>query len=498
MIELEKLKTLVLEKTDLLVNPVRTTLGPCGANIIINNGFTTRITKDGISVVRAIKQEAKDPIIDILQEASAKTGTNAGDGTTSSLVFSQALIHTIYKHADADTNFLEIKKHLDLYKKELVKELKSISKEAINLLDVARISSNNDEELSKIAVETVSKTGLKGVISLKESDSSETFVSYTEGLKWDSGYLSPGFITNQAKMECELSNVRVEICEEKLTNLKSIISTLDICSAKDIPVLLAVRDIEYDVLNTLLYNQMQGKLKVCVVKIPGHSSYRKDNIEDLKAIIGNSELIDKVVVTKHNTFFINKSNNEESKRTRLAVLNHRLTFPEENLEDLNNRIANINQGFATIYVGGDSEIEIKEKIDRLEDAVCAVKSALEEGVVAGGGNTLRRLAAQLKPIMPIKESDIAYVAIVQACNSITEQLIANSRGINNYVYGSLDVPTENIIFIDGVLQTTKNPMEQGLIDPTKVIRLIIENGVSVAGTLITTKGIIKNDNEHGK
>ena len=493
MIELENLKTLVLKNTDLLVNPVRTTLGPCGANIIINNGFTTRITKDGISVVRAIKQEAKNPIVDILQEASARTGTDAGDGTTSSLVFSQALIHTIYKLADRDTNFLEVKKALDSYKKELVEELKTLSKPATDLLNVARVSSNNDEELSTIAVETVTKTGLGGVISLKESDTSETFVSYTEGLKWDSGYLSPGFVTNQSKMECELTNVRVEICEEKLTNLKSIINTLDICSNKSIPVLLAVRDIEYDVLNTLLYNQMNGKLKVCVVKIPGHSSYRKDNIEDLRAVIGKSELIDKVIVTKHNTYFINKTNNEESIKLRLEVLNHRLTFPDENIEDLNNRIANINQGFATIYVGGDSEIEIKEKIDRLEDAVCAVKSALEEGVVVGGGNTLKLLASKLTP-----KDKIAYKAIVQACKAVSEQLIANSQGISDYEYGTIELPKEDIVFTNGVLEYTQNPFEKGLIDPTKVIRLIIENGVSVAGTLITTKGIIEIDNDYGK
>ena len=229
-------------------------------------------------------------------------------------------------------------------------------------------------------------------------------------------------------MECVLSNVRVEIYEQKLTSLKPLVKIMDTCVTHDIPLLLVVKDIEYDVLNTLIYNQVSGKIKVCVVKIPGHGEYRQDYINDLKAVIGNNELIDKVVVTKHNTLFINNQGNEQTKADRIAHLRHRMTLPDQNLQDLQARITNINNGYATVYVGGDSSIEIKEKIDRFEDAICAVKSAMEEGVVIGGGNTLWEISKELP------NNSIACKAMIQACSAIREQLHANYLGIDNYEY----------------------------------------------------------------
>lgn len=499
MIKINDLKETIVEKVDLLANAVRTTLGPCGANVIINSGLNTKITKDGISVARAIKVEQKDPIIDIMLQIAERTGTDAGDGTTSSTIFAQALIHTIYREMADTTNLLAVKRYLDVYKKSALEYLTSCThsvKGNTDLYNIANISSNGDDEISKLVVEIVNKTGLEGMTSLKDSETSSTYVQYTEGLKWNSGYLSPNFITGN--MECELNNVRVEIYNDKLTSLEPVIKTMDTCSQHNIPLLLAVKDIEYDVLNTIIYNQIKGNLKVCVIKIPGHGLHRQDYIDDLKAIIGTKEVIDRVLVTKHQTLFINKAGNEESKSKRISDLRIRMTFPDENIEDLRNRITNINNGYATVYVGGDSPVEIKEKIDRFEDAICAVKSALDEGIVVGGGNTLRSIAQSLTP--PIKgdsdEMRIAFIAMVTACYSIIEQLQANYLGIKNYEYSSLNLPEGYIGYEDGKMVMLDNPIERGLIDPAKVIRLIIENGVSVAGTLITTKCLII-DNESG-
>ena len=496
----EELKNKIINDVDVLANPVRTTLGPCGANVIINSKFETKITKDGVSVARAIKKEQNSPVINIIQQVSENTGTEAGDGTTSSTVFSQALIHSIYKQINADTNLIEVKRYLDEYKKQAVSILKDLTTDSNDLRSIANISSNNDQEISDLVVEVVGKTGKNGMVTLKDSETTSTHVSYTEGLKWNTGYMSPNFITNQVRMECEFTNVRVEIYDDKLTSLKPIIGVMDTCAANGIPMLLAVKDIEYDVLNTIVYNSISGKLKICVVKIPGHSSYRTDNIDDLKAIIGNREIIDKVLVTKNVTLFVNNSGNEETKKLRIANLEHRLTLNDENISDLQNRITNINNGYATVYVGGDSQIEIKEKIDRFEDALCAVKSAMEEGVVIGGGNTLRMIGNRLDaPSSNIQEWTIAYNAVKQACTSVIEQLMANNQGILDYEYGTLDVPEGIIAYKDGKLEIIDNPIERGLIDPAKVIRMVIENGISVAGTLITTKCLILNEeNDYGQ
>lgn len=485
MIELNDVQKQLLKEVDLIANAVKVTLGPGGANAILHYGSTTKITKDGVSVARAIKEINPSPVINIIQSVAEKTGTEAGDGTTSSTVFTQTLIHHIYDHIKSTDNVLLVKRYLDKFKEELVAILKEYSTEVSDIRSVAMISSNGDEAIADLVTEVVNRTGIDGIVSLKESDTANTYVQYTEGLKWDSGLMSQAFITNEAKLECELNNVRVEIYDEKLTSLKPVINILNTCKAHDIPLLLAVRDIEYDVLNTLIYNQINGLIKCCVIKIPGHGNYRNDYIDDLKAVIGNAEVIDKVIVSKQKTLFINHKDNEDTKELRIEQLKHRMTLPEENVPDLQKRIVNISNGFATVYVGGDSSIEIKEKIDRFEDAVCAAKSALEEGIVAGGGNTLKYLAKRIlskHTTTSSSEELLALNAISNACLSIQKQIIQNCA--EDYIGTDY-----NIIYKNGKL-VTADPIKEGVIDPTKVIRLIIENGTSVAGTLITTKCLI--------
>ena len=322
------LKTYILQEIDTLANTVRSTLGPCGSNVILYSNNKATITKDGVSVARAIKDSNHSPIIDIIYEIANKTGNEAGDGTTSSTIFAQALVHSIYNRPKNTANLLDIKRYLDKYKDEAINLLQSYSKKVDNLYNIAKISCNGDEEISKLSVEIVEKTGLEGMVSIKESENGNNYIQYTEGLKWDSGYMSPNFITDAKTMKCEYDNVRVEIYNDKLTKLipnSPLVKTMDICASKGIPLVLIVKDIEYDILNTLVYNNISGKLKVCVVKIPGHGTYKQDNIDDLKAIIGNDEIIDKVIITKHNTLFINKEGNENSKQTRIEQLKHRLT-----------------------------------------------------------------------------------------------------------------------------------------------------------------------------
>lgn len=483
----------ILQEVDSLANIVRSTLGPCGASVIIGDSRNTKITKDGVSVARAIKATTKSQVVNIIQQIAEKTGNEAGDGTTSSTVFAQALLHSLYENKECTTNLFDIKNRLDKYKKQAIDLLRTYVNTEYNLYDVANISCNGNTDIAQSVVDILSKTGQLGVVTFKESETSETYVQYTEGLKWEAGYLSPTFITNNKRAECEFINARIEVYPDKLSSLTPIIKTMDICKANNIPLLLIVKDIEYDVLNTIVFNQINHNLKVCVVKIPGHSAYRNDNIKDLQAVIGTSELIDKVIISKHNTLFINNKDNTESKSERLALLNHRLTLHDENLADLRTRITNINNAFATVYVGGDSPIEIQERMDRFEDAVCASKSAMEEGVVIGGGNCLRTIGDNLIPID--SPTDIALIAMKRACYSIIEQIHANYNGLSNYKYGTLTIPSDIIGFKNGSLTTILEPIKEGLIDAAKVIRLVIENGVSVVGTLITTKSLIINDYE---
>lgn len=471
---------------DILANAVKVTLGPCGSNVIVYKNGIPHVTKDGVTVAKSINDEEYKVGIELVRKVSEKTGNDAGDGTTTSTLLTQSIVELVYEKLKANPNLkpIYIKKGIDLVVKKIVDELEQMSIPVEDRIkQVAYISSNGDEEITSVVTEVMNKVKGTGMISLKSSDSN-TYVTYSEGLKWETPYMNPNFVTNAVKMEVEYENCKVIIFDKKLEKLTQILPVLEKCKRANVPVLICVKDIEQDCLNTLVMNNLNGILKCCVVKIPGHENYRIENILDLQSIIGNSELVDKVIVTRESTFFINNKGNEETKAARIASLKHNLTLTDPNIEDINNRIANISNSFATIYVSGNSEVEIQEKIDRYDDAICAVKSALDEGIVPGGGNALYDIYRNIQ-LDEYKDSSIEA-----GIDCMIESLVAPIKQI--LYNGNAELPDKcnHIIYKDGEFYSVKSAIDNDVLDPTKVVRLTVENAASIAGAIITTKCIV--------
>ena len=322
---------------DILANAVKVTLGPCGSNVIVYKNGIPHVTKDGVTVAKSINDEEYKVGIELVRKVSEKTGNDAGDGTTTSTLLTQSIVELVYEKLKANPNLkpIYIKKGIDLVVKKIVDELEQMSIPVEDRIkQVAYISSNGDEEITSVVTEVMNKVKGTGMISLKSSDSN-TYVTYSEGLKWETPYMNPNFVTNAVKMEVEYENCKVIIFDKKLEKLTQILPVLEKCKRANVPVLICVKDIEQDCLNTLVMNNLNGILKCCVVKIPGHENYRMENILDLQSIIGNSELVDKVIVTRESTFFINNKGNEETKAARIASLKHNLTLTDPNIEDIN-------------------------------------------------------------------------------------------------------------------------------------------------------------------
>lgn len=490
----DEARKLLKEGVDTLANAVKVTLGPCGSNVVINKKGIPVITKDGVTVAKSIVVEEGDGLetgINLIKSVSERTGNEAGDGTTSSTVLTQEIVSRVFNEMKKDSSLqpIYVKRGIDKACKYIVEEVKKVSLPVENkLLDVAKISANGDMEIASVVTEVIEKVGKNGMISIKPSES-DTYVKYVEGLKWDAGYMSPNFVTDQVKMEVEFTNAHIIIVNEKLDRVKTIIKELDMCSKNSIPVLIACKDIDQDTLNTLILNHLNKTIKCCVIRIPGFKEYRDENILDLEAVIGNTELVDKVVVTKTSTFIVNTRGNAESKKARIASLKHTLTLPDVNISDIQNRIANISNSYATIFVGGNSEVEIQEKSDRYDDAICAVKSALEEGIVPGGGNCLYKIGSIVNAteLTRLNTSEfVGFSCMLQSLKAPMRQILSNG-GIEDF---ELDNSSSYMIYNEGEFLSVPSVLEYGIIDPTKVVRLTVENAASIAGAIITTKCVI--------
>lgn len=489
-------RKLLKEGVDTLANAVKVTLGPCGSNVVINKKGIPIITKDGVTVAKSIIAEEGSGLetgINLIKSVSERTGNEAGDGTTSSTVLTQEIVGRVFEIMNSDKSLqpIHVKRGIDKACVQIVKEIKEMSVPVEGtILDVARISANGDEEIASIVTEVVERVGKNGMITVKPSES-DTYVKYVEGLKWETGYMSPNFVTDTIKMEVEFNNAHIIIVPDKLDRIKDIIKELETCSKNSIPVLIACKDIDQDVLNTLVLNHLNKAIKCCVVRIPGFKEYREENILDLEAMIGTTELVDKIVVTKTSTFIVNNRGNVDSKKTRIAALKHVLSLQDVNISDIQNRIANISNSYATIFVGGNSEVEIQEKSDRYDDALCAVKSALEEGIVPGGGNCLYKILEKMRStrIDLDNPSEIeGAICMYESLQAPLRQILYNG-GIENFI-----IPEEEkdcyTIFDNGKFITVLDTMDYGVIDPTKVVRLTVENAASIAGAIVTTKCVI--------
>lgn len=470
---------------DILADAVKVTLGPCGSNVVMYKNGIPHITKDGVTVAKSIEDDNYKPGIELIRQVSENTGKEAGDATTSSTVLAQTIVDLVFNQINDSniTGLVSIKRGIDFATKVIVAKLKENSVPVGDKIrDVAYISSNGDEEITSVVTEVMNKVSKNGMISVKPGGS-KTYVTYSEGLKWETSYINPNFVTDPVKMEVEYNNCAVLIYDDKLSKVDQILSKLEYCKKNNIPVIIAVKEIEQEALNTLILNKLNGILECCVVKIPGFDHYKEDNILDLKTILKDGTYADKVTITKEAMFIVSDGRQDE-KEARIASLKHRLTLTDPDVEDLNTRIANISNSFATIYVSGNSEVEIAEKIDRYDDAICAVRAALDEGIVPGGGNALYDIYRTIDIQDTTNRAfDLGVDCMIEALTAPIKQILSN---------GEAELPdkSKHIIYKDGEFYSVQSAIDNGVVDPTKAVRLTVENAASIAGAIITTRCVI--------
>ena len=510
---------------DKLANAVKCTLGPSGKNVVLNKKYgPATITKDGVSVAKEI--ELKDPFENIgaqlIKDVASRTNDQAGDGTTGATVIAQSIYKTGLKYTIVPgANPIEMKKGMDMAVKCIVNELKNMSKEIdINSPDiekVATISANNDNETGKLIAEGTRKVGKNGVITVEESKSSETKVDVVEGMEFDRGYISPYFTTDSEKMTAELENPYILIMDKKLSALKDLLPILETVARDGRSLLIIADDVEGEALTTLVVNKLRSTIKVCAVKAPGFGDRKKEILEDIAIVTGGTLVseergvtldkvtieslgkAEKVTVTKDNTTIVNGNGNKDEIRRRIdqisaQIENSNSKYDKEKLEE---RRAKLSGGVAVIYIGAATEVEMKEKKDRIDDALHATKAALQEGVVPGGGVALLKCSKKLETLEAENEDqrngiNIVKEAICEPCRTI----IVNA-GIRNVDVIEEKIKSSGSIDYGFNSKTKKyeNLFETGVLDPTKVIRLQAELSVSISSLMLTTECVISEEEE---
>jgi len=502
---------------DALANAVRVTLGPKGRNVVIDRKFgAPTITKDGVTVAKEI--ELEDPIenmgAQMLKEVAAKTADIAGDGTTTATVLAQAIVATGLKNVAAGANPMDLKRGMDKAVKAVVAELKKQSIEVGDNLDkieqVASISANNDNSIGKLIAEAMSKVKKEGVITVEEAKGTETTVDVVEGMQFDRGYLSPYFVTNAEKMETELEHPYVLIYDKKISNMKDMLPILEKTTQTSRPILIIAEDVDGEALATLVVNKIRGSLKVAAVKAPGFGDRRKAMLEDIAILTGGTVIseergfklenatiemlgqADKIVIDKDNTTVVNGKGEKEAIELRVNQIKAQMesTTSDYDREKLQERLAKLAGGVAVLYVGAASEIEMKEKKDRVDDALAATKAAIEEGIVPGGGVAFVRAASALDKVKAENEDEKTGIQIIaEAIEAPLRQIVANSGGEGSVIIFKIQEGKADFGY-NAKTDTFEHMLEAGIIDPTKVTRVALENAASVAGMLLTTECVL--------
>lgn len=505
---------------DKLANAVKSTLGPSGKNVVINKKFGPPvITKDGVSVAKEI--ELEDPFENIgaqlTKEAASKTNDQAGDGTTGATVIAQSIYNNGLKFIIAPgTNSVELKKGIDKAVECTIDKLKSISKKIdINSGDiekVATISANNDQQIGKFIAEAMRKVGSNGVITVEESKSAETKIEVVDGMELDRGYISPYFVTDTEKMIVELENPYILITDKKLSLIKEIVPILESIAQSGRPLLIIADDVEGEALTALILNKIKSILKVCAVKAPGFGDRKKEILEDISILTGGTLIseerglmldkitiedlgrAEKVTVTKDNTTIINGHGNKDAINNRInqisaQIINSKSDYDKEKLEE---RRAKLSGGVAVIYIGAATEVEMKEKKDRIDDALHATKAAAEEGVVPGGGIALLKCREAIKSLKAENEDQNIGFKIVYKSLSATFTTILENSGEENPGVKEKEIMSSNSIDYGYNVKSGKyeNFYESGVLDPTKVIRIQVESSASIASMMLTTECVI--------
>jgi chaperonin GroEL len=514
----EKLKAGV----DALANAVKVTLGPKGRNVVIDKKFgAPHITKDGVSVAKEI--ELKDPIenmgAQMLKEVASKTADIAGDGTTTATVLAQAIVTAGLKNVASGANPMDLKRGIDKAVEAVVADLKKISRTVGNdndkIKQVGSISANNDEAIGTLIADAMTKVGTEGVITVEEAKGTETEVKTVEGMQFDRGYLSPYFVTNAENMEADLDNAFILIYDKKVSTMKELLPVLEKTAQTGRPLLIIAEDVDGEALATLVVNKIRGALKVAAVKAPGFGDRRKAMLQDIAILTGgqviseetglkleNATLEDlgraeKITVDKDNTTIVNGTGSKEAIQARIGEIKAQIdkTTSDYDREKLQERLAKLAGGVAVLYIGAATEVEMKEKKDRVDDALHATRAAVEEGIVPGGGVALIRASKALEKMKGANEDEQTGIAIVvRAIEEPLRQIVANAGGEGAVVVNKVRSGKDDYGY-NARKEIYENLIEAGVIDPTKVVRVALENAASIAGMLLTTECVISDIKE---
>src|SRR6056300_65484 len=511
---------------DALADAVKVTLGPKGRNVIIEKSFgAPHVTKDGVSVAKEIELEDRLQNLgaQMVKEVASKTADIAGDGTTTATVLAQAIYHHGLKNVAAGANPMDLKRGIEKAVESLVAELKSLSQEVgednSKIKQVASISANNDNTIGSLIAEAMAKVKNEGVITVEEAKGTETYVDVVEGMQFDRGYLSPYFTTNTEKMIAELENPLILIYDKKVSSMKELLPVLEPAAQSGRPLLIIAEDVDGEALATLVVNRIRGSLKIAAVKAPGFGDRRKAMLEDIAILTGGQVIseergmtlegatidmlgtAEKVTIDKDNTTVVNGAGESAAIASRVNQIKAQIenTTSDYDREKLQERLAKLAGGVAVLYVGAASEVEMKEKKDRVDDALHATRAAVEEGIVAGGGVALVRAKSALskiKALNPDEETGIQIVA--RAIEAPLRTIVENAGGEGSVVVSKV-IEGKADFGYDAKTETYTNMLKAGIIDPKKVTRVALENAASVAGMILTTECAltdIKEENGH--
>ena len=512
---------------DALANAVKVTLGPKGRNVIISKSFgAPQVTKDGVTVAKEI--ELADPLenmgAQMVKEVASKTNDLAGDGTTTATVLAQAIVKEGLKNVAAGANPMELKKGIDKAVEAIVADLEKQTTKVGNSSDkikqVASISANNDEQIGDLIAKAFGKVGKEGVITVEEAKGTETYVDVVEGMQFDRGFLSPYFVTDSEKMQTELESPMILLFDKKITNMKDLLPVLEPVAQQGKPLLIIAEDVEGEALATLVVNKLRGSLKIAAVKAPGFGDRRKAMLEDIAILTGGTVISEErgftlenatvdmlgsaenVTIDKDNTTIVNGAGNKNDIKARVGQIKAQIetTTSDYDKEKLQERLAKLAGGVAVLYVGAASEVEMKEKKDRVDDALHATRAAVEEGIVAGGGVAFVRALKKLEKLTTETLDESTGIQIVaKAIEAPLRTIVENAGGEGSVVINKVLEGKKNFGY-DAKSEAYVDMLKAGIIDPKKVTRIALENAASVAGMILTTECAlvdIKEDNDGG-
>ena len=499
---------------DALANAVKVTLGPKGRNVTISKSFGgPAVTKDGVTVAKEI--ELKDPLenmgAQMVKEVASKTNDLAGDGTTTATVLAQAIVKEGLKNVAAGANPMDLKRGIDkaveTIVEDLAKQAKTVGDSTDKIKQVAAISANNDESIGDLIAQAFEKVGKEGVITVEEAKGTDTYVDVVEGMQFDRGYLSPYFVTDSEKMTAELESPYILLFDKKISSMKDLLPVLEPVAQSGKPLLIIAEDVDGEALATLVVNKLRGSLRIAAVKAPGFGDRRKAMLEDIAILTGGTVIAEergftlenatidmlgtaeKVSIDKDNTTIVNGAGNADDIAARVNQIKAQIetTTSDYDKEKLQERLAKLAGGVAVLYVGAASEVEMKEKKDRVDDALHATRAAVEEGIVAGGGVALVRAKAALSSIKATNADEATGIQIVERAIEAPLRTIVENAGGEGSVVVSKVIEGKKDFGYDAKTEKYVNMLEAGIIDPKKVTRVALENAASVAGMILTTE-----------